>query len=98
MDVAMHCDKSLPRNAVCEKVQREVKRILEPKYAFGKKFSQSLEKLKTIQQAFFEDKNFRSLQRMRNCSRSIQVAHTQENPVNTTACKAGRKRRREDED
>jgi hypothetical protein len=98
IDVAMNCNKSLPRNAVCEKVKREVQRILEPSHEFGKKFSQSLEKLKIIQQAFFEEKNFRSLQRMRNRSRSIQVAHAQENLVNTTAYKTGRKRRREDED
>jgi hypothetical protein len=57
IDVAMNCNKSLPQNAVCEKVLREVKRILKPEHDFGERFSQSSENLKLIKHAFMEDDN-----------------------------------------
>jgi hypothetical protein len=72
----MNCDKFLPRNAVCEKVLRKVKRILKPEHDFGERFSQSSENLKLIKHAFMEDKKFQSIQRMRNQSKPTNVSRS----------------------
>jgi hypothetical protein len=59
IDVAMNCDKSLPRNVICEKVWWEVKRILKPEHDFGERFSQSSETSNSSNMLCWKTRSFR---------------------------------------
>jgi hypothetical protein len=86
IDVAMNCDKSLPRNVICKKVLQEVESILKSEHDFGERFSQSSETSNSPNMLSWKTKISEYTKNAQPVKTHQRVAITTYHTGSTTAC------------